>query len=108
MPKNPKTPRTISLIPLFSLYAAAGATALAFLAMAVFRHYNVKKRVQIAYQKGIFAVLAVLYAVIMTLYYMDTLWASITGFVIAVISAYLLNRHEIGKMTGLVVGRLRR
>ena len=63
-------------MPLFGLYAVASAAALAFLAMAVFRHYDVKKHVQIAYQKGIFAVLAVLYAVIMTLYYMDTLWAA--------------------------------
>ena len=106
MPKNPKTPRTISLIPLFGLYAAAGATALAFLAMAVFRHYDVKKHVQITYEKGVFVILAVLYAVVLALYYMSNLWASIAGLVIAVISAYLLNRHELGKMKGLVMVRL--
>lgn len=97
---------TVILIPLFGLYAAAGATALAFLAMAVFRHYDVKKHVQITYEKGVFVVLGVLYTVILTLYYMDTLWASIVGLVIAVISAYLLNRHELGKMKGLVMVRL--
>ncbi len=76
--------------------------------MAVFRHYDVKKHVQITYQKNIFVVLAVLYAVVMALYYLNTLWASLVGFAVAAVSAYLLNRHELGRMRGLVMGRLRR
>ena len=96
---------TVSLIPLFGLYAAAGATALAFLAMAVFRHYDVKKHVQITYEKGVFVILAVLYAVVLALYYMDVMWASVTGIIIASTSAYWINRKELGKIRRLVVGR---
>lgn len=97
---------TVSLIPLFGLYAAAAATALAFLAMAMFRHYDVKKHVQITYEKGIFVILAILYTAVMTLYYMYTTWASVGGLAVAVVAAYLLNRHELERMRALVMGRL--
>ena len=97
---------TIGLIPFFGLYAAAGATAIAFLAMAIFRHYDVKKYVQITYEKNMFMILALLYGLVMYLYYLDTLWASITGLTIAASAAYFLNRHELGQISSLVMGRM--
>lgn len=99
---------TITLIPLFGLYAAAAAMAIAFLAMAVFRHYDVKKYVKITYEKNVFVILAVLFAAVCTLYYLDTLWASVPGLVIATASAYYLNRHELGRIKGMVLGRIGR
>lgn len=99
---------TVGFVPLLGLYAAAGATAVAFLAMAIFRHYDVKKYVQIAYEKNVFVVLAALYAAVLTLYYLHALWASVAGLAIAVVSAYLLNRHELGRTRKLVWGRLKR
>lgn len=99
---------TIGLIPFFGLYAAAGATAIAFLAMAIFRHYDVKKYVQITYEKNMFMILALLYGLVMYLYYLDTLWASITGLTIAASAAYFLNRHELGQISSLVMGRMRK
>ncbi len=96
---------TVAFIPLFDLYAAAGATAIAFLAMAIYRHYDAKKYVQITYEKSVFVTLTLLYAVVMTLYYLDTLWASIAGLVLAAVAAYWLNRHEIGRMKLLFIGK---
>lgn len=99
---------TIGLIPFFGLYAAAGATAIAFLAMAIFRHYDVRKYVQIKYEKNVFAILASLYAIVMYLYYMDIMWASIVGLMIASISAYWINRRELRRIKSLVIRRIRR
>ena len=98
---------TIGLIPFFGLYAAAGATAIAFLAMAIFRHYDVRKYVQIRYEKNVFVILAVLYGVVMYLYYMDIMWASIVGLMIASISAYWINRRELRRIKSLVIRRIR-
>lgn len=99
---------TVALVPFFGLYAAAGATAVAFLAMAIYRHFDAKKYVEITYEKSMFAVLAVLYAAVLSLYYMDTLWASIAGLVFAVVSGYWLNRHELGRIKTLVVNKMRK
>ncbi len=96
---------TIGLIPFFGLYAAAAATAVAFLAMAVYRHYDVKKYVQITYDKNIFIVLAALYAAVMCFYYLDILWASIAGVVLATAAAYWLNRNELGQIAAMMKRR---
>lgn len=95
---------TISLIPVFGLYAAAFATAIAFLAMAIFRHYDVQKYVKITYEKNVFATLAVLYAVVLALYYQDTLWASLLGFALAASAAYWLNRYELRRIRVMILG----
>lgn len=96
---------TVGLIPLFGLYAAAGATALAFLVMAIFRHYDVKKHVQITYEKNVFVILTMLYSAVMYFYYMDAMWASMAGLMLAVGSAYWLNRRELKKIGAMVTGR---
>lgn len=99
---------TIAFTPLFGLYAAAGATVIAFLVMAVYRHYDAKKYVVITYEKSVFVQLAILTSIIFALYYLNTLWASITALVIAVVVAYWLNRRELGRIRDLVTGRFKK
>ncbi len=99
---------TIGLIPFFGLYAAAGATAAAFLAMAIFRHYDVKKYVVITYEKYVFIILAALYAIVMALYYMDNLGASISALLIALGATYFLNRREFGRISSMILGRIKK
>lgn len=97
---------TIGLIPFFGLYAAAAATAIAFLAMAIFRHYDVKKYVKITYEKNVFIILGFLYVVVGVLYYMDAMWASVAGLAVAVAAGYWLNRSEMGKIKAMLLKRL--
>jgi O-antigen/teichoic acid export membrane protein len=82
---------TISLIPVFGLYAAAFATAIAFLTMAIFRHFDAKKYVVITYQKRVFVVLAALYILIAALYYTDNFIANLIALSIALIASLILN-----------------
>ena len=98
---------TVGLIPLFGLYAAAAATALAFLAMAIFRHFDVKKYVTITYEKHLFVVLGLLYAVVIGLYYVDALWASATGLVLAMLAALVLNRSAFKTIKKKILSRNR-
>lgn len=98
---------TISLVPFFGLYAAAGATSLAFITMAIFRHYDVRKYVKITYDKSIFFILALLYVLVINLYYMNTVWASIVGFVLAATFAYSLNHKDLHKIKSMLLRKLR-
>jgi len=93
---------TIGLIPFFGLYAAAAATAIAFLAMAIFRHFDVKKYVTITYEKHLFVVLGILYVIVGGLYYTDTLWASFAAMLIAVTASIVLNRGTLSVLAGKV------
>lgn len=99
---------SILLIPVLGLYAPALTTAVAFLAMAIFRHYDIKKYVRIQYEKRIFMTLTLLYIVVMYLYYVHTLWSSTIGLLIAVIASYWLSKNELRSMKNMVSGRLQR
>jgi O-antigen/teichoic acid export membrane protein len=86
---------TLVLMPFIGIYAAAISTAVAFLAMSIFRHYDLKKYVTINYEKGLFFKIGALYAVAMVLYYLNTLVANIANFVIISFASFYLNRSAI-------------
>jgi O-antigen/teichoic acid export membrane protein len=98
----------LALIWFIGIWAAAISTAAAYGVMAIYRHYDMKKYVAITYEHGIFIKLGLLFGVVSTLYYIDTLWASVVGFAIAATSAYWLNRHDFGRIVSMVTGRMSR
>jgi O-antigen/teichoic acid export membrane protein len=80
------------LITFIGLYAAAFATVFAYLAMAVYRHYALKKYVAITYKKNIFVLLAVLYCGAIALYYLNNPFGNIVSVLVIAAAAYLLNK----------------
>lgn len=94
---------TLSLIPIFGLYAAAGAMALSFLAMAIYRHRDVQKYVKITYEKNIFYALAALFVAVCYLYYLNTVWSGLTALAVAVFAAYGLNRNSLGRIKNMLL-----
>lgn len=86
---------TIVLMKLIGLYAAAISTAVAFLAMAIYRHYDVKKYVKITYEKNIFVKLAIVYAFTIVLYYYNNFLGNIANALIITIIIILLNKSII-------------
>lgn len=98
---------TVSLIPLFGLYAAASATALAFLAMAVFRHYDVKKYVNITYNHRSFAMLGLAFIVVSSLYYVNNPVLNVLNMLIVLAISISLNRSIISIIKTKLFARLR-
>ena len=96
---------TIVFTPIFGLYAAAGATAISFLAMAIYRHYDAKKYVKITYETKLFVILGALYTVVMSLYYINTLLTNIANFLIACIAAVILNRSVANVLKNVLAKR---
>jgi O-antigen/teichoic acid export membrane protein len=86
---------TLVLMPFIGIYAAAISTAVAFLAMSIFRHFDLKKYVSISYEKGLFFKIGSLYVVAMLLYYFNTPVANITNVLIISIASFYLNRSAI-------------
>lgn len=93
------------LIQFIGLYAVAVSMAVAFGSMALWRSRDVNRYVKISYDTGSLIFMCVSALTVTTLYYFDTIWASITGFVLAIAATYWLNRHEIGKLKVLAMGR---
>lgn len=82
---------TLAFIPFLGLYAAALAMAIAYLSMAVFRHYDMKKYVKITYDARIFVILAALYGVAIGLYYTNTIMTNILNIFVIGAGVIMLN-----------------
>ena len=84
-----------ALIWRIGIWAAAVSTVLAYGAMAVYRHYDMKKYVVITYNRKILFSIITLYATVTILYYTMVSWANVSAAVISLGATFWLNRHEI-------------
>jgi len=87
----------LSLIYFIGLYAAAISTLIAFLVMAVHRHYDVQKYVAIKYIPMNFVIVGLLLLVTVSAYYIDNNIINILSIIVATIAALLLNQKIIKK-----------
>lgn len=92
------------MIQFIGLYAAVLSTAIAFLAMAIFRHYDVKKYVNITYDKNLFVILGGLFIGVVGLYYMNNIVGNIISVLAVIIAAILLNRSIVSVVKGKILG----
>jgi len=86
---------TLVFIKFIGLYAAAISTAVAYLAMAIYRHYDIKKHVNITYEKNIFVKLTIFYAFTMLLHYYNNSIGNIANAIVITVVVILLNRSII-------------
>ena len=97
----------LALVWFIGIWAAAISTAIAYGAMSIYRHYDMKKYVVVTYERGTFITVGSLFTVVTVLYYMDNQWSSITALAIALVAAYWLNRKDIARLRNMMSGRLR-
>lgn len=83
------------LIQFIGLYAAALSTAIAFLAMAVFRHYDVRKYVKITYNKNLFVILGGLFVLTAGLYYLNNPIGNVINAGVILAAAIILNKSFV-------------
>lgn len=87
----------LSLVYFIGVYAAAISTLVAFLAMFIYRHFDVQKYAKITYNNSVFVKIIALFILTITVYYWNNNIASVISFAITVVSAVLLNRKLITK-----------
>ena len=86
------------LIHFIGLYAAVISTAVAYLSMAIYRHYDLKKYVKIRY-RGLDLLLAVIALVVVSaIYYSNNYILFVIGLVLAIVYSAVQNRNLVGKI----------
>jgi O-antigen/teichoic acid export membrane protein len=98
---------TLGLTPFIGLYAPALAVLVAYLAMAVYRYYDIKKIVAIRYDVQSFALLIIAYSVVIGFYYLDSPLFNIANIVLAGLLTLLFNRKFISSAKTKIFSRLR-
>lgn len=101
----------LSLVWFIGIWAAAVSTAVAYGAMAINRHYDMKKYATIRYEPVIFLKVFGLFALVAGMYYLAYLkpgliWLNVIGLAVAFVGAYFLNRTLIAKVWTFGVGAL--
>ena len=82
----------IGLIHFIGLYAAAVSTAVSYLVMMVYRHYDLKKYMNITYERGLLIKTILIFVFTIIIYYQRNLYLDILSFVVVVIYSVLMNK----------------
>lgn len=98
---------TVCLIPWLGLFAPALAMVAGYGSMAVYRHFDVKKCVNINYDYKAFAILALAFAAVATLYYINSPLLNILNVLVALGFSVILNRSIISIIKTKLFARLR-
>jgi LCP family protein required for cell wall assembly len=83
------------LVPLLGLYGAAIASALSFGAIAIIRHFDLRKHINLTYDVRNYAVLAVGYVAVCALYYATNFLYDLLAVALAAVIIYAVNKSEI-------------
>ncbi len=89
----------ILFIKYIGLYAAAISTAIAYLSMAIYRHYDLKKYVNITYQmKNLFAII-IMFIFTILCYYQNNIIYNMISLIVTIIATLIINKELIIKIT---------
>lgn len=82
-------------IKFIGLYAAAISTMLSYLIMAIYRHYDLKKYVNIKYENGLIIRSIIIFTIVIVIYYINNMYINIIGILITIIYVFLFNKDVI-------------
>lgn len=85
----------VVFIKYLGLYAAALSTAISYFVMMVYRHIDLKKYINIKFEKGLLLKTVLIYVFAIVMYYQRNIVLDIVSLIIVVIYCYLLNRKLI-------------
>lgn len=95
---------TVALIKWLGLFAPAVAMTLAFLSMAIFRHYDLKKYIRITYQRSILLTLGLMYGLVLMLYYINNPIIDLLNLGLVAVFMAVYNKQGIAKLISKISG----
>lgn len=92
----------VVLIQYIGALGAAMSLVITFLVMAVWRHYDIKKYVNVKFERLIFIKIAGLLIISSALYYVDNVWVDLANLVLLGLAAIIFGREVLmGAYSGL-------
>ena len=86
---------SVLLIPLIGLYSPAVALIAAHITVAIFRHRDIKKSINITYDYTTIGGVTLLYTVAIILYYLDSVYAVVANIIVTGVGVIIINRHTL-------------
>lgn len=94
------------LIKVLGLYAACISTSIAYFAMMIYRHIDLKKYVHIIYQKRMILLTIVMFAISIICYYINNIYLNIISLIVVIIYSIIVNKHLLLGMFKIVSNKV--
>ena len=98
----------VLLIKFIGLYAAALSTMISYFVMMVYRHFDLKKYLNIKYEKGIFIKTILIFAFTIFLYYQRNMLLNIINLIVVCIYAFIINKDFLMGTYKTIIGKLKK
>ena len=96
----------IIFIKKLGLYAASLSTAISYLIMMIYRHIDIKKYMNLKYEKGLIIKSIIIFTFTIILYYQNNLILNIINLLVVVSYSYILNRKFLKNWKDIVFKKL--
>lgn len=93
----------VLLINHIGLYAASISTLIAYLAMSIYRFYDVQKYVKVKIDKKFVFISTIMICVILFIYYLKNLYLFIIGGFISLLFAYICNKNILISILDIII-----
>ena len=98
----------ILLIKKIGLFAASLSTAVAYFAMMIYRYFDLKKYINIKYEKSLLLKTILIFAIAIICYYQKNLYLNVTSLVIVVVYSYMMNKDFLISTSKEILKKLKR
>ena len=96
----------VLFIKRIGLYAAAISTAISYFVMMIYRHFDIKKYVNIKIEKRLIIESICIFSLVIFFYYQRNLYLNILSLVLAIIYCFVLNRDFLISCISLVKNKI--
>lgn len=98
----------VLLINVIGLYAACISTMIAYLFMVVYRHFDMKKYVNIKIEKNLIIKSTLILIFSIVFYYINNLYLNIFSLIVVVIYAFISNKQFLKDSYNTILGKIKR
>ena len=97
----------VVLIKYIGLFAASLSTMVSYMVMAIYRHFDLKKYVNIKISKMLLVKVFLMFTLISISYYINNVYLNIVSLIIVCIDAYFLNRQLLKDSIKTVLSKIK-
>lgn len=98
----------VLLIKYIGLFAAAISTMISYMVMAIYRHFDIKKYVNIIISKKLLIKVMAMFMLVCTTYYINYIYLNIICLIIVCIDAFFLNRKFLKESINTIMSKIKR
>lgn len=98
----------VVLIKKIGLFAASISTAVSYFVMMLYRYFDLKKYMNIKFEKGLIIKSVLVFSFSMTLYYVNSLYLNIINLIIVIVYTFLLNKDFLKNIFNLILFKVKK